>query len=416
MRSLLNAALLAVLLALAMPARADGSLVIVGGALRDDNHDVHRALLDAMPETGRLVIVPVASGRPWRTAQAFAQNAVRHGAAAERIELFPLAVRDDTSTEDVDESAWAEHAWNAELVDQLGEPAGFWFTGGDQMRIVETLRDADGRESPLLRLVRERLAAGAVVGGTSAGAAIMSQTMIAGGDSFRALLDPLAGTYSSTEDQDSGRLYTTRGLGFLPLGVIDQHFDRKARLGRLVRALAEADEDFGFGVDEDTALVVRLADLSARVVGRGSVSLLDARDAKFAFGGDELARGLQIGTVAAGERVDLETLRLVEPNGQATVDNEYYGYEPLQGGGLAFANARLPQLLGHDLLDNDATELLRLSVDDAGRMLQFRFTETAQSRGYWRRGAPGDAYSVTGVRFDIRAVRYRIEGREQGER
>ena len=66
----------------------------------------------------------------------------------------------------------------------------------------------------------------------------MSRDMIAGGVSFTALLEPLASAYSDSEDQDSGRLFLSRGLGFLPDGLVDQHFDRKARLGRLVRALA----------------------------------------------------------------------------------------------------------------------------------------------------------------------------------
>jgi cyanophycinase len=384
---------------------ADGTLLIVGGALEADNAEVHRALIDALLPTGPLVIVPAASGQPARSAAGFAADLQAHGLAADRIRVYPLAVRDDSETPDVDESEWSRNAWDPERVAEVANAAGYWFTGGDQMRITQVMLGPDGEESPLLQQVRSRLAAGAVVGGSSAGAAVMSRDMIAGGVSFTALLEPLAGAYSDSEDQDSGRLFLSRGLGFLPDGLVDQHFDRKARLGRLVRALAATSQARGFGVDEDTALLVHLGEDRARVLGRGSVTLLNASAARFAFGGKALATGLQLGMVAPGVTFRLSDFSVVDGAGDATIGKEYFGYEPVDGGGMAFANARLDQALGFDLLDNDAQSLDRYSIDSQGRVLVYRFSETADSRGYWRSEGSGDRYTVTGVRFDILSLR-----------
>ena len=138
--------------------------------------------------------------------------------------VFPLAVGDDSATGEEDENAWADNAWNAEAVTALSQPAGFWLTGGDQMRITQTLVDSEKGESGLLRLMRERLAAGAFIGGSSAGAAVMSANMIAGGTCFKALLQPVAEHYESIEDQDSGRLYTTRGHD-----LVDNHWSQQLR-------------------------------------------------------------------------------------------------------------------------------------------------------------------------------------------
>jgi cyanophycinase len=387
-------------------AHADGTLLIVGGALAEDNAAVHRALIESLPPEGLLVIIPAASGRPARAADDFTQSLVRHGLARERIARFPLAVRDDSATPDVDESTWRDNAWATGHVERVRNAAGFWFTGGDQMRITQTLRNAEGEESPLLALIRARLAAGAVVGGSSAGAAIMSRDMIAGGISFRALLEPLASAYSDTEDQDSGRLYLARGLGFLSSGLVDQHFDRKARLGRLVRAMAATGQAHGFGIDEDTALEVRLGENSARVLGRGSVTLLDATHARYGFGSPALVADLEISVIAPGDRFRLSDLELLNTAGDATVGKEYFGYQPLQGGGMALANPRLDQGLGHDLLDNDASRVLkRYSIDEAGRVLVYRFTQTDRSAGYWRNEGARDHYTVTRVRFDILSLR-----------
>lgn len=380
---------------------ADGALLIVGGALREDNAEVHQALIDAMLPAGPLVIIPAASGRPARAAAGFADSLKAYGLPEDRVFIYPLAVRDDSGTEDVDESQWARNAWNAELVEQVSGAAGFWFTGGDQMRIVQSMVSENGDESPLLTAVRERLSAGAMIGGSSAGAAIMSRDMIAGGISFTALLEPLAGAYTDSEDQDSGRLYLSRGLGFLSQGLVDQHFDRKARLGRLVRAMAAVSQPRGYGVDEDTALQVWPDRDRARVLGRGGVTVLDASRARFAFGSSILVADLEISVLAPGVEMRLSDLSILAGQGQATVGNEYFGYTPMDGGGMAFANPRLDQALGHDLVDNDARSLDRYSMDDRGRILVYRFRQTDKSSGFWRSEGSEDSYSVSKVRFDI---------------
>lgn len=393
-------------LAIAAPqAWADGSLLIVGGALAEDNASVHRVLIDAMLPEGKMVIIPAASGRPAKSAADFVRSLEKYGLPRDRIAVYPLATRDDDATADVDESSWRKNAWHAESVSAVANAAGFWFTGGDQMRITQTLLDDEGQESPLLALIRQRLAHGAVVGGSSAGAAIMSRDMIAGGTSFTALMEPLADGYSDSEAQDSGRLYLSRGLGFLAKSVVDQHFDRKARLGRLVRALAATEQSRGFGIDENTALYVQPGDHRARVLGTGSVTILDASNAKFDFAGATSASGLEISVIPAGVTFSLGDFSILEGQGDATVGKEYFGYAPEAGGGMAFANPRLDQALGFDLLDNDARRLDRYSIDNRGRVLIYRFSQTNESKGFWRSAGSADRYTISKVRFDIIALK-----------
>jgi len=381
---------------------ADGTLVIVGGALKTDNANVYRAFIDAALPAGPVVIIPAASGQPSRSANGFADDLVSHGFDRERISIFPLAMKDDSTTENVDESLWLNNAWSREQLDKIVNAAGFWFTGGDQTRITTMLIGEKGEESPLLTLLRKRLADGAVIGGSSAGAAIMSREMIAGGDSFRALLEPLAGEYNSIEEQDSGRLHMSRGLGFMPTGIVDQHFDRKARLGRLVRAMAATGQARAYGVDENTALVVNLESGEARALGSGSVTLINATDAQFGFGKKQLVSGLELSVIAGGTSFRLVDFEVVSGQGKPTVGNEYFGYAPIQGGGMAFSNSRLDQALGYDLLDNDnSTRLKRFSVDQQGRILVYIFTQTPGSNGYWRREGSGERYTLSRVRFDI---------------
>jgi cyanophycinase len=292
--------------ALAFPALGQGQLVIVGGGLSDDNDAVFASFLDALPAPDApIAIIPAASGVPAQSAAAFAAQLARRGVAAERIRIIRLAVEDDPTTPE-DESLWRVHGDDAGEVIRLAGVGGIWFTGGDQARILASLMRESGGETAMLVAIRERYAAGAVIGGTSAGAAIMSNPMILQGD-------PISLVPGAGEEREP--IMTGAGLGFLRRFLVDQHFGERARLPRLVAALrAYPPQDrIGLGIDEDTALVVAPDQHTARVVGRGQVTFLDARSAEFATGAQFAARGAVVEMVSADDTIDLAAL--VPPSG-----------------------------------------------------------------------------------------------------
>ena len=381
---------------------ATGQLVIAGGAVRADNAEVFGEFVTHLSGDGPVVVIPAASGRPARSGQSAAESLAMFGEDAARLEVFPLALLDDRGTEDVDESSWKENAWGSALVRRIETAAGFWFTGGDQSRITQLTRSASGEESPFLQLLRKRLQDGAVIGGTSAGAAIMSTLMITGGDSFTALTQPEPGEYNAMTEQEQGHLSLSAGLGFLPRGLVDQHFDRKARLGRLIRALPLTGEQVGLGVDEDTALSVDLGTGEARVVGSGSVVRLDTSDASFAWDGETLASGIRLSVYPRLTRFRLSDGVLLETQGEPTMGNEYYDHSVRLGGGMAFPNQTLEQMLGNDLLDNAGTSrLVRVSVDSAGTAISYRFIQRGSSKGFWDRAQGANRYTIIGVGMDV---------------
>jgi len=391
-----------------------GRLLIVGGALRSDNAAVYRAFIDGVPEQfPEVAIVPAASGRPSHYAQQFLADLRSHGFAG-KIRVLPIAVKDDAATKDIDESDWRQGGHDAALAKTLVSVGGIWFVGGDQTRISETLLDAQGQDTPVLSAIRRQLARGAIVGGTSAGAAIMSRTMIAAGDSLSALTMPVAETYQGMESQEAGQLLLSRGLGFLPVGIVDQHFDRKARLGRLIRALGRVsapDEQLGFGVDEDTAFLVDLDAASMTVLGAGTLVVADARKARFAHATADAkvgfaARDLRVSVLSHGDRYLWRDNKVVA-SGSETQGNEAFGYQATQGAGIALANPRLDHLLGFSLLDNsENSEVRRYAFDDqTGKGVLFRFRQDDQSRGFWIYGSgTKDQYTIVDVALDIEPV------------
>lgn len=218
-----------------------GPLVIIGG--KEDCNGRAACLKEFIRLSGgaggRLVILGTASQR--------AQAASRYRILFEqwgvgRVRELPVASRREAD----DEAALAP----------LADATGVFFTGGDQLRITSILGG-----TRLEQALKDAWQSGAVVAGTSAGASMMTSTMILGG-----------------EDEDAPRRSTVHmspGMGFLCDVVVDQHFAQRGRIGRLLSAVAQNPHVLGVGLDEDTAMVVRGS--CARIVGSGTATFVDGR-------------------------------------------------------------------------------------------------------------------------------------------
>ncbi|RYE84064.1 MAG: cyanophycinase, partial [Myxococcales bacterium] len=143
-------------------------------------------------------------------------------------------------------------------------------------------------------VLHRRAAGGMVVGGTSAGAAVMSSTMIVEGE---------------TRSPRASAVHTGPGLEFLPGIIIDQHFAQRGRLGRLLSVVAQFPHQLGIGIDEDTALVIEGHE--ARVIGSGAITIVDAGSATRNDGADVPAGaaitlcGVTLHSLPRGQRFDL---------------------------------------------------------------------------------------------------------------
>ncbi|GAB3307917.1 cyanophycinase [Luteimonas notoginsengisoli] len=176
---------------------------------------------------------------------------------------------------------------------QLETATGVFFTGGNQLRISTIIGG-----TPAAKLIRERNAHGVHVGGTSAGASILSEHMIAFG--------------KEGSSPRAGSVRLAPGLGLTNRFVIDQHFRQRDRLGRLVAALAFNPFAIGIGLDEDTAAFIR-PDNVVEVEGSGALTVVDAGDLQFSSMADAgqnqpvCLLGLKVHILVAGATFDLHT-------------------------------------------------------------------------------------------------------------
>jgi cyanophycinase len=220
--------------------RRRGCLIIIGGG-EDRDPKGERAILREVARHvhgGKLVLATVASHRPEGYFEEY-ERAFADLGLGELVELY------------VEERA---RAGDRDKLSVLDDAAGIFFSGGDQLRITSQIGDT-GIEAKV-RALYER---GGVVAGTSAGASVMSETMLVKG--------------TSGESHKIGDLHMAPGLGLVRDVIIDQHFAERGRFGRLFGAVAHNPRELGLGIDEDTAIV--LAGRRFEVLGSGCVYVID---------------------------------------------------------------------------------------------------------------------------------------------
>jgi len=145
-----------------------------------------------------------------------------------------------------------------QLLDSIENAALIYMAGGDQRRLMEELSEQERKA------IRKAYEKGAIIAGTSAGAAVMSKKMITGDEKKHPEYHP---TFRTIEKNN---IIFDEGLGLLPANIIiDQHFIYRSRYNRLLTAILEMPDHIGLGIDESTALFVQ--NDSATVIGEWQV-------------------------------------------------------------------------------------------------------------------------------------------------
>jgi len=258
--------------------KARGWIVPIGGAenKENDRHILARFLEVSGGGDADIVVIPTAS-RMHETGPRYERLFSELG--ARRVTVMDFDTRRDCQ--------------EPGRLTRLEQATGIFFTGGNQLRLSTLLGG-----TPVAKLVRARNAQGMTVGGTSAGASILSEHMIAFGDEGSSVI--------------SGSVRLAPGLGLTNRFIIDQHFRQRDRLGRLITALSYNPFAIGIGLDEDTATFISPNEI-LEVVGSGGVTVVDASEVTFSSisevgeGQPICTLGLRLHILVAGATFDLNT-------------------------------------------------------------------------------------------------------------
>lgn len=259
-----------------MQSTLGGPLVVIGGA--EDRHEERRILKRFVELSGgaesHIVVIAAASETPNEISAVY-KNAFQS-----------LGARDVTALRVSNRN----QANAPSAIAAIEKATGVFFTGGNQLRITRLIGG-----TKLDTVLHNKHDNGMALAGTSAGAAMMSSIMIMGG--------------STESPYRVGMVELTPGMDFISGVMIDQHFEQRGRLRRLLSAIVQYPHDIGIGIDENTAVVI--SDSIAEVIGDGSVTVIDAGDLTFT-NLDKLNKndrltlcGVKIHILSEGYRFDL---------------------------------------------------------------------------------------------------------------
>ena len=395
-RNLLIQFAVALLLCLgAQQALGQGIAVPIGGALKYDNDEVWSRLVQLAGGKGaRYAVFATASDTPDKTATAIIAALTRHGAIAEHIPVsaqlpspdYRVAVNDPL------------------LIAKVKSGTGIFFSGGAQERITAALLLPNGKPTPMLDAIWEVFNKSGVVAGTSAGAAIMSTTMIRDAQDVLAVLK-----FGAKEGRE-----IDRGLGFVgPHVFVDQHFDKRGRFGRMLPVMLQKGYKLGLGVDENTAAIVRGDEIE--VLGSRGALIADLTDASTNKAIKEFnLRNAKLTYLDRGDRYNFKT-RVTTPSAEKLkakkLDPNEKNYAP-----YFTTDAFYPDVLGDtvvvrlmsNLIDNTQKAVIGLAFSAPGTKstkpdlgFEFQFRKGNDSLGYFTSAFGGEDYTVTNIYLDV---------------
>ena len=195
------------------------------------------------------------------------------------------------------------------MVSNMRGVTGVWFGGGDQVLLTKALLG-----TRVEKAIHDRYEAGAVVGGTSAGAAVMSNPMLTGEERHPGGVRPPSDTTEHYMTIARGNTELVPGFGFIKGALIDQHFLRRRRHNRFISAVLDTPAHLGVGIDESTALIVH-PDGHWSVMGESAASIYDARHAKLTPPGAPVLgeSGLILSVLPSGSSYSPATGKVVLP-------------------------------------------------------------------------------------------------------
>ncbi len=389
-----------------------GNLVIVGGGLEADNKSIYQQLIGFAggADKATFAIIPSAGGVPMQSYVSFRNILISYGVKPDHIHLIPIAVIDDDSTLNVNESEWKNNGNDTTLAELVRKCSAVWFTGGDQLRTTKSLIRPDGSQTPVLKAVWDVYRAGGVLGGTSAGAAIMSEVMIGGGNSLAALNHGVIMDYKGDDFPEDQGVLVTYGLGFFPLGLIDQHFNTRARIARTIVALMNENrgDHLGFGVDENTALIYNGQQNRISVAGASAVTILNSSEAKITYVNNmPVIENLLISYLENGDSWDAQTGIITPAEGKQSMRGAKNHREPYSGqtGVLSGSQDTFRNLLLALQYSNDKESLQNINFTSDTTGFLVKLYKTPLSEGFsFEKPNQGHGYTIAKIRMDITPV------------
>jgi cyanophycinase len=264
--------------------KSDTVLFAIGGGDLREAEDILEEFTGLLKEKSdaQVTVLTVATNEPEEAAKKY--DSLFRGLGIKHVSLLDVSDRRD--------------GFEEKNLKKIREADALFFTGGDQLNVTSLMGG-----SPLHNLIYERVREGFIVAGTSAGAMMMSNSMITSGS-------------GSTQPKVTG-VEIAPGMDLLGSTIIDTHFTERGRHGRLMTAVAHYPQHLGIGLDERTAICAKGKEF--KVIGAGVVTVMDGSRMKhnnlpYRKEGELLGMfGIEVHVLPAGYKYDLKNREPISP-------------------------------------------------------------------------------------------------------
>lgn len=222
-------------------------LIIIGGG--EDKKADKEILKEVVKRSGgknaEIAVITTATNYPLEVGEEYKQ--IFYDLGVEKVDTINIMNRQEANRK--------------QIIRSLEGITCIFFVGGDQLRISSILGGTNFH-----KFIHEAVNQGVIIAGTSAGASMMSEVMVVSGEEEGA--------------PKKSAISLASGMGFLKGVIIDQHFNQRGRIGRLLGAVAQNPQPLGMGIDEDTAIIVNDID-EIEVIGSGVVTIVDGKEIEY---------------------------------------------------------------------------------------------------------------------------------------
>ena len=370
-----------------------GKVILGGGSLQDDNTDVWQSFHQAAGGgTPKLVVLCSAEGSLAEAEDEYYNDTTDYWSWEHLFTYYgfdpvfiPIAV-DNYQTA----------AYDQNLVSLVNSADAVWFNGGDQARHARCLLKDDGTDTPLMTAVRSVLNNGGVVGGSSAGAAIMGEYTFGGGSSYgyleanNMIANNISDVYvGDPNNYDNGGYLP--GFNFLSNidACVDTHVGGRGRIGRTIVAMRELNNNIGIGVDENSTIIID-DNGYATVHGQYGVYIIDGTNASYPSDTHFVAYGLKAYSLSAGDSIDFSTMNVT--SSKSLITSPYYSsaYESRE----IFRTDEVFKVMER-LVDSSDSYVNPYSFDKKPRFY-LEFSKNGDTKGYY-----DGKYTVDNLDLDL---------------
>lgn len=403
-----------------------GKLVIMDS--KPDSRKIFEKIIQLTkkdPRDVRITVIPANIDLAEQSCDKYIKKFMECGAVERNIRKETELFIDSKTKEELNKTELLANLKNRKIADNLRHQDVVMFAGENYLQKIKSLVENEDEDIPVLEAIRYIFNEGGVIAGTESSASVQAEHMKEGGRVFGNLFHSIIYQQDSKDTPaDDSKLFLTKGLSFIENSITDTHFIKRGRLGKLIASCLAEKTPIGYGIGEDTALIID--GYNTEIVGSSGILIIDTLNAEIVYdksdSGPIYVKNIKLHYLEEGDRFNLKTGAFAIKSSKEYISTEKYAEDKYDISMDLFGQYTITEKLTKNLVDNKAEESFSMAVDSdtiatlqnsvditgegKGLTTLIRFKQKQDTTGFFEKSSeklPSDKhrYSVINIYLDI---------------